>query len=201
MSCHRLGGDGVVATLEENFGIHIDYWVIMNMAGVSDIVNAIGGIDIDLNDLSINDIAEYVHHIVGEAWTEVIQAGLQKLSGIQVAGYFFNTMYNKPTAEEEEIRFREHHSNIIQAVVKAVQLLQLQGEDLAVIAENTSTRFATSIPAEAWLPIANSAVYCSAGEPQFLHVPQIIKVEERWNIVYDRETDVMTVQQFAENRI
>ncbi len=193
--CNSLGPDETVTVLEENFGIDIDYWVLMNMAGVSDIVDALGGIEIDLADLSINDIAEYAEYIVGQVWVNVTKTGLQILSGLQTAGYFFNTMYDNPTAEEEENRFREHHRTIITAVVQAVELLQLQGKDLVTIAENVEERYTSNIPEDEWQQIADSALYCVSNDPQFLHVPQTIEVSG-WDIVYDPETDVSAVQQF-----
>ncbi|MDD5018126.1 MAG: LCP family protein [Eubacteriales bacterium] len=197
--CGALGADGAVAALENNFGIDIDYWVLMNMSGVSDIVDALEGIEIDMQDLSVNEMASYVEHILGLAWEEVTQTGHQMLSGIQTAGYFFNTTYDNPTAEVEEMRFREHHSNILTAVIQSIKALGFTSDDLMTIAANVEENYTTDIPDEEWQAIADSAIYCIENDPQFLHVPEVIKISEtsQWDILFDPESDAAAVQEFA----
>lgn len=196
--CNALGPDETVAVLEDNFGIDIDYWILMNMSGVSNTVDALGGVDIDIEDLSLNDIADYVESVVSQAWVDITQTGLQTLSGMQTAGYFLNTMYDNPTAQEEETRFREHHSHIINAVVNAIRLLELESTDLISIAENMKDDYTTNIPDEKWQSIADSSIYCVGIDPEFLHIPQNVEISEtgEWDILYDHESDVAAVQGF-----
>ena len=171
----------------------------MNIYGVADIIDTLEGIEINIEDLSINEIASYIEDIVGLIWDEISETGLQVLSGTQTAGYFFNTTYDSPTAEEEEMRFREHHGNIITAVVQSVKALGLTSDDLMAIAANVQENYATNIPDEEWQTIADSAMYCLENDPQFLHVPQVIKISEtnEWDISFDPESDVAAVYDFA----
>ena len=197
--CNALGADGTVEVLEKNFGINIDHWVLMNMAGVSGVVDALGGIEVDLQDLSVNDMAGYVEHILGTTWVEVAQPGLQVLTGIQTAGYFFNTTYDNPTAEEEELRFREHHSNIINAVISGIKMLGISSGDLIAIAEKVMDDYSTDISDEEWQSIADSSLYCLENAPEFLHIPQTIQISDtnEWDILYDHAADTAAVQQFV----
>ena len=199
-ACSNLGEDGTVALLEDNFGIDIDYWVLMNMHGVSDIVDALGGIEINIEDLSINEMGEYVNDILGLAWQEITQTGPQTLSGVQTSGYFENT-WDAESQDEEELLFREHHSNIICGVAATIKMLGLNSDDMVQIADNISSNYTTNIPESEWVSIADTALYCLENDVQFLHVPQVIQTMELSNgwlaLEFDKDTDVSAVQAFV----
>ena len=202
MLCGAYGEDETANIIAESFGISIDYWVLMNMNGVVSIVDAMQGIEIDIKELSVNEASKHVVDLLGLAWEEITQTGLQMLSGVQSAGYFVDTMNidQNNWLYEEEIMFRNRHSNIIRGVFSAVKLAELSREEIIVIATNIKNNYATNIPQSEWQVIADTALYCLSNDPQFLHVPQIIDTANQDGnppMVFDRESDVSAVQEFV----
>ncbi len=109
-----FGEDMVVATLEKDFGIKIDHWVVMNMSGVADIVDAMGGIEIDIKSLSLNQAAVHIAALLGVPWEEVTETGPQVLTGVQAAGYFVDTVPQTGNVmKQEEVLFRDRHENLL----------------------------------------------------------------------------------------
>ncbi|HWQ84333.1 MAG TPA: LCP family protein, partial [Anaerolineales bacterium] len=53
-----------VATVEQNFGVDIDYFVRIRFEGFKDVVNALGGVDIELSE-AMAGYAPGVHHLTG----------------------------------------------------------------------------------------------------------------------------------------
>ena len=200
--CSSKGEEKTVEVLNNNFGIDIDYWVVMNMNAVMEIVDAVKGIEIDITSLSINDMARHMKDILGIVWEEISDTGLQTLSGAQTAVYFVDTMpLTEDWMSEEEGYFREHHSGIIKGVINSVKLLELDKDDLLSIALNVKSNYSTNIPEDDWDRIASTAVYCLINEPEFLHVPMTIKTAETdagWqSIGFDEDADVSAVQDFV----
>ncbi len=200
--CGGSGEDGTVNVLEKNFGIDIDYWVVLNMQGVVDIVNALEGIKINIQSLTLNDAAEHVMDLLDLVWEEVKQTGVQTLTGTQIAGYFVDTATQGDNwMEEEELKFREHHENILKGVLAGIELLGLDSEDLLTIATNVQDNYATNIPDDKWQAIADTALYCLQNDPVFHHVPQTItqvELDNGWKAIgYDHESDVAAVQTFV----
>jgi hypothetical protein len=193
----------VVATLEQNFGIEIDHWAVMNMSGVADIVDAMGGIEIDIKSLSLNEAAVHVVAVLGVPWEEVTETGLQWLTGAQAAGYFVDTVpqTDDPT-KEEELLFRDRHENMLRAVVVGIRALGLTGEDLVSVAGSVAGTYSTSIAEGDWPAIAATAAYCVGGEPRFLFVPQQIMgaAGSDSEIIYDKNVDVPAVRAFVSQK-
>jgi hypothetical protein len=194
--------DTTVAVLEKAFGISIDHWVLMNMSGVADIVDAMGGIEIDIKSLSLNDAALEISSILGVEWQDVTDTGPQVLSGVQTAGYFVDTAPEDENNRmvEEELLFRDRHENILRGVVGGIKLLGLTSQGLVDIANGVAGTYSTSITEEEWQAIADTAVYCLQNDPQFLFVPQEVKVSatSAEDLVYDPNVDVQAVQAFVQ---
>jgi hypothetical protein len=195
-----LGEEKVVATLEKDFGIEIDHWVLMNMSGVADIVDAMGGIEIDIKSLSLNEAAVHIAALLGVPWEEVTETGLQVLTGVQTAGYFVDTATQTDDwMKEEELLFRDRHENILRAVVVGIRALGLTGEDLVSVAGSVAGTYSSSIAQGDWPAIAATAAYCVQGYPQFLFVPKEIVGAAGGDsqMVYDKSVDVPAVQEFV----
>ncbi|MBQ9165898.1 MAG: LCP family protein [Oscillospiraceae bacterium] len=59
-AAYAFGGFELLdATIEQNFGIHIDYNVEVDFTGFKDIVDAVGGIDVELNKGEVNYLSGY----------------------------------------------------------------------------------------------------------------------------------------------
>ncbi len=193
----------VVATLEQNFGIEIDHWMVMNMSGMVDIVDAMGGIEINVESLSLNEAAQHLVDILGVPWQEVMSTGLQVLSGVQTAGYFVDTVpQTDESMKEEELLFRDRHETILRAVVLGIRALGLAGEDLVSVAGSVAGTYSTSIAPGDWPVIAATAAYCVKRDPQFLFVPLEIvgAAGSDSQMVYNKNVDVPAVQEFVSGR-
>ncbi len=199
----QYGPDVLMSTLKARFGVEIDGWVIMNIEGVKSIVDELGGLKIDIKDLSINEMSQTVEDILGYVWYEIKTEGEQVLNGIQVSGYFMDTYRNldeeNPIADEEE-RFRERHEIIIDSLIDVIDMADMDKGRMAAIARLYAKTFSTNIKEKEWEEIAELALYCMDGGHEFLHVPIDIEVEQIGNmpyIIYSRETDVDAVKDFV----
>ena len=91
---HAGGAELLIEAIEQNFGIHIDNYLLVNYLDVIDIVDALGGFDIELSADEIQTMAGKISNIeklsgrpIGKNALRPEQAGLLHLNGIQVASY------------------------------------------------------------------------------------------------------------------
>lgn len=197
----QYGADIVVDTISERFNVDIDGWVVMNMDGVKKIVDDIGGLEVEVLDLTVNDMAQTVEVILGYVWQEIKSEGEQVLNGIQITGFFMDTYNNldkeNPTVDEE-LRFRKKNKTIINALVTTMKALEMESNQVVDIAHKVEDNFLTDIKERDWDKIAKMAIACS-DDIEYLHVPDVIEVEENdsmRSIVYDVK-DVNNVSVFV----
>ena len=86
------GAELLIETLEKEFGVHVDGYVAVNYALMSELVDAIGGIDIEVEEAELkklNGILEYYNYQRGVPQEEgrLEAAGLQHLTGLQAMSY------------------------------------------------------------------------------------------------------------------
>ena len=195
------GPEVTVNTLSARFGIDIDGWVIMNMHAVKSIVDELGGLEIDISDLSVNEMSDTVEALFGYVWNKIDEKGVQPLDGIQTIGYFLDTYRRldelNPVKDEEE-RFRKKRKAIIDAVIAALNVADTDSAGLLEIARNARESFATDIKENRWNEIAKMALACIENSPQYFYVPQDIVVkDDGHSIEYDKVSDVNAVIEFV----
>ena len=86
------GPELLIETLEKEFGVHVDGYVAVNYALMTELVDAIGGIDIEVEQAELkklNGILEYYNYQRGvpEQEGRLEEAGLQHLTGLQAMSY------------------------------------------------------------------------------------------------------------------
>lgn len=195
-------GEGkVVETLQKAFGVEVDHWAIMNLPGLAATVDAMGGLEIDVQSLSINEAAAHVVGFLldGYEWQEVTQTGPQTLSGVQAAAYMVDTVPESgDPLKEEELLFRDRHENFLKAVITSLKRLGTTADDIIALAGTVAGTYSTSIPEEDWPVIAQTVLYCLEQDPQFMFVPKEIVAAEgsRRDLMYDEAVDVAAVQGF-----
>ena len=201
----QYGPDVVVSTLEERFDINIEGWVVMNMGGVMDIVDSLGGLQINITSLTINEAGHALVSYFGFVFDEVEKTGLQILKGNQVAAYFIDTYFEEldpenPFVDEEE-RFRQRHSSIITALVSLVRDSEISNDALIEIARSISENYITNIDEAAWEELSKMAVACAQNEPDFLHLPSDSITVEKYgymsSLVYDENSEPAVVSSFV----
>lgn len=92
---YKAGGAKLlVEAIEQNFKIHIDNYILVNYLDVIDMVDALGGMDIELSADEIISMAEKIHNLeeltqtqAGENSLTADQAGMLHLNGLQTAAY------------------------------------------------------------------------------------------------------------------
>lgn len=82
---HNGGGKLLRETVEKNFGIQIDGYIIVNFQGFEDIVDELGGVEIELTERE----AEYLnsHNYISKKRFRNVVPGKQILNGNQTLGY------------------------------------------------------------------------------------------------------------------
>ena len=79
-----------VRTINENFGLDIRNYATVNFNQLMEIVDAIGGVDIEIKDYelrNINSQIEYQSRLYGKPATYIDSPGKHHLNGIQALGY------------------------------------------------------------------------------------------------------------------
>lgn len=82
-AAHAYGGANLLMqTIEANFGIHIDYFARVNFFSFMDIVDAVGGIDINLTEAELPHV-----NSASTADNKITSAGVNHLNGPQALAY------------------------------------------------------------------------------------------------------------------
>ena len=205
----KYGGDVVADTLSRRFDIDIDGWVVMNAQGVKSIIDELGGLSISIASLDINENAKNFETIFNAVWNDdlrIAETGRQKLTGMQVLGYFIDTQNGldpENALEQEELIFRKKHPAIIDALISAVKIAKADEKRVVEMARLVEDNFDTNIKERRWAKIAAMALACMDNKHEYLHIPQTINVAEKNNIryiTYDEVKDVNAVIEFAGKR-
>ena len=125
-SSASYGTASTINTLEKLTGIEIDYFVKVNFKGVIDLVNTLGGIDVDVEQ---PDYDYYVQYYGGDMLCEsnaarstlaadlvCMHTGMQHLNGEQALAY----ARNRHGFLESDIARNRHQQQIIEALAKKI---------------------------------------------------------------------------------
>ena len=201
-ACKELGPEGAAEVIRQNFGVSIDYWLLINMNALADLVDLAGGIEVVLDDLSINKKAGDLRHMISKPWQKVEAAGLQKLSGVQMMAYISDTYYDKPTISVEEERFRQRQEVLIRGLManlksKGMDRMGLLTAVFSGFGKNVKTDFTLETVPELAL---GGFTKCLENVPQFLHIPQTIftvETDNGWESLGYTQEDAAAVRAFA----
>ena len=84
------GAEEAIAVLNENLDLNIKDYVTLNFAAMVDLIDTLGGIEIDVTEEEIPHINGYAQGIakaLGKDAPDVTAAGMQTLNGVQATGY------------------------------------------------------------------------------------------------------------------
>ena len=84
------GAELAVRTLNENFDLDITDFATVDFANMAEIVDAVGGVTIDVKDNELNNLNECIRSLAMETGTTadpVKSSGTQVLNGVQAVGY------------------------------------------------------------------------------------------------------------------
>ncbi|MFR6514029.1 MAG: LCP family protein [Ruminococcus sp.] len=90
-SAYSFGGaEQAIAMLNKNLDLDIQHYVTVDFAALVDVIDALGGIDIDVTDEEVEYLNGYIMEIIentGVNTVAVEHSGLQTLSGVQATAY------------------------------------------------------------------------------------------------------------------
>lgn len=81
------GPEMTLETLNNNFGLDLHYYAIIDFHAFQDLVDKIGGIDIEVKDYEVTEINKYIDEVNGSKSTLLKGPGLQHLNGQQALSY------------------------------------------------------------------------------------------------------------------
>ena len=113
------GPEGAVSVLNKNLDMSIEHYVTVNFNSMIDIVDSVGGIDIDVQEDEVPYICGYVQEIMkvtGKLSPGVTEPGTQTLNGVQATAY----ARIRYTAGDDFKR-AERQRTVLQKVVEKLQ--------------------------------------------------------------------------------
>ena len=87
-TAYSIGGPELtLETLNNNFGLDLQYYAIIDFHAFQDLVDKIGGIDINVKEYEVKEINKYINEVNGSKSTYLKGPGLQHLNGQQALSY------------------------------------------------------------------------------------------------------------------
>ncbi len=170
-AAHGKGaGPLLVQTIEENFKIHIDYYATVNFYNMINIIDALGGVDIDVTDEEANVMAIYIKQMcqgIGLDPTPyyVTTTGHIHLNGMQAVAYARNR-YTKGWDYKRTER---------QRIILTAMFAKLQASDLGTINSFLNAalpNITTNMPGDVVMYFVNNAsLYLGYGFQAGYRVP------------------------------
>lgn len=81
------GPELLMKTMNEDFGLNIQYYVSIDFKAFQQLVDKMGGIDIEVKDYEVKEINKYIKEVNGANSTLLEGAGYQHLNGQQALSY------------------------------------------------------------------------------------------------------------------
>ena len=83
-----IGGVELLSrTLKYNFNITLDNYITIDFFNFQNVIDSIGGVEVDVKDTEVNEINKYIKEVNGTNSTLLTTSGLQVLNGQQALSY------------------------------------------------------------------------------------------------------------------
>ena len=109
-ACTYGGYSGVVDTIEYNFGVDIDGYVVTDFQMFQIMVDSIGGVEIEVSEEEANEVTNHP----GRYGNVTLEAGTQKLTGEQALAYC------RIRKIDTDWKRTERQRKVIQAIIKGI---------------------------------------------------------------------------------
>jgi LCP family protein required for cell wall assembly len=87
-AAYALGGPELLMdTIQRNFKIKLDKYIVVNFWGFEDVIDVLGGLDVDVKDYEIDEINKYIGEVREEKSPMLTFPGMQHLDGQQALAY------------------------------------------------------------------------------------------------------------------
>ena len=155
---HTGGIEHLKEIMEQNFEVPIDYYAVFGYADVAEVVEAVGGIELDLTvdeiyfmQGKIKDISYTMGQDYRDNELSVDQAGRVKLNGVQAAAY----TRIRPAEGQYDVGRTERGREVISAVLS--KAFRLNTSDLLKFAGVFYDKLDTNIPDSLFLQLGMNA--------------------------------------------
>lgn len=84
------GVENTLKTINENLDLNLTEYIMADFTAIADLVDSVGGIEIDVDSEEINYINDYikdVSSVIGRTSSNITHTGVQHLDGIQAVSY------------------------------------------------------------------------------------------------------------------
>ena len=126
---HNGGTELLIEAMETDFQIPIDNYILVNYIDLVEIVDALGGVDLELSEVEIRYMAGKISNIntlVGqEKGANAIstdQAGMLHLNGVQTSAY----MRIRPSATDDDKGRTERARKVVTELLKKIQDMSIE---------------------------------------------------------------------------
>lgn len=114
------GIENTLKTINKNLDLNITEFVMADFTAVADLVDAVGGIEINIDSSEleyINGYIDNIHKVTGMSSAKVTKTGTQKLTGVQAVAYC-RIRYTAGKDYKRTERMREVLQKIIEKIKK-----------------------------------------------------------------------------------
>ncbi|WP_352416859.1 LCP family protein [Clostridium tertium] len=165
-------------TIEQNFDLHLDKYIIVNFWGFEAIIDQIGGIEVDIKDYEIDEVNKYIGEATGVNSPPITETGLQKVNGQQALSYARIRYVGNGNFERGERQSKVLHE--VAKKLKEVNPLKYVG-----IANTLSEQVKTNIDIPEALNLAYTIYKLPSLDFEQLQIPQT-ELIARDNLYKDR---------------
>ncbi len=128
---YSVGGpDQAVAMLNMNLDLNISYYMSVDFLAVSEVVDEIGGVEIDVDEYEIEHLNNYTvetSKVTGKTTTKLKNTGLQLLDGVQATSYC-RIRYTKG----DDFKRTERQREVLEAIAAKAKTLNVAQLDSIV---------------------------------------------------------------------
>lgn len=191
------GAELLLKSLSKTFDINIDDYIIIDFKGFKNIIDTIGGIEVDVNFAQIEDLNNCMYGLNEESIVEVSQSGKQSLNGMQALAYARMRHTGDGTYDRVK-RQRE----IVQLVIDKLQEAPIS--KYPALASNIFQSIKTNICFGDAVELVFKAysIKCNRNELEQLQIPvtklsrAAIYGDKGWVIMMDKEGNSQVLRNF-----
>ena len=87
-SAYAMGGPELaLETLNNNFGLDLKYYALIDFKAFQEVVDKLGGVDVEVKNYEVNEINKYIAEVNGKNSTFLKKSGFQHLNGQQALSF------------------------------------------------------------------------------------------------------------------
>lgn len=166
-SYNNGGGELVMETIEQNFGVKIDGYIRVNFNAFRKVINKIGGVEVTLTE----DEARYLNstNYISKKKNRCVKAGTQVLNGDQALGYCRVRYKTAGNGEANDFGRTYRQRVVIDAIFKKVK--DMNAVEIAGMVAEVFPFVKTSLNEKDILTYATAALSIGAQDIQSMRIP------------------------------